>query len=118
LFGAAAVLTELTPCTSPATFLALLLLPLPPPVFSLSLSLSYVSDDLKLCLWCGITGKSIFLLNHHDVNKWKNQRHNGVKKCLGASIYCSTDVPSIQQLSHARLIYSVAPSMGHNQVSA
>lgn len=40
-----------------------------------------------------------------------------MKKCLGASIHCSSDVPSIQQLSHARLIYSVAPSMGHNQES-
>lgn len=63
------------------------------------------------------SGKPIFLLNHHHhVNKWKNK---SVKKCLGASIYCSSssDVPSIQQLSHARLIYSVAPSMGHNKDS-
>ncbi|XP_058731069.1 histone deacetylase 14, chloroplastic-like [Vicia villosa] len=83
------------------------------------------------------TGKAIFLLGHHG-SRWKsnyngceletrlfrnNRRDKGAKKCLGASIYCSSDVPngsslpSIEQLSNARVIYSVAPSMGHNQES-
>ncbi|KAJ1405043.1 Ureohydrolase domain superfamily [Sesbania bispinosa] len=87
------------------------------------------------------SGNAFFLVGHH-VSKWesgsngsdlnarifdnrffrKNQR--GLKKCLGASITCSSggvrdgsSLPSIEQLSDARVIYSVAPSMGHNQES-
>ncbi|CAI8619145.1 unnamed protein product [Vicia faba] len=84
------------------------------------------------------SGNGFFLLGHH-VSRWKrsyngreletrlfrNNRRNrgGVKKCLGASINCSSNasngssLPSIEQLSNARVIYSVAPSMGHNQES-
>ncbi|KAI5384168.1 histone deacetylase 14, chloroplastic [Lathyrus oleraceus] len=83
------------------------------------------------------SGNAFFLVGHH-VSRWKrnyngceletrrfrnNHRDRGVKKCLGASICCSSHVPngsslpSIEQLSNARVIYSVAPSMGHNQES-
>lgn len=43
-------------------------------------------------------------------------------KRIGASISCShsfhegINLPSIQELTDARVIYSVAPAMGHNQV--
>ncbi|KAJ1412965.1 Ureohydrolase domain superfamily [Sesbania bispinosa] len=85
---------------------------------------------------------AFFLVGHH-VSKWKSgingsgsnarifdnrffrKNQRGLKKCLGASITCSgggvrdgsSSLPSIEQLSDARVIYSVAPSMGHNQES-
>ncbi|KAG5029825.1 hypothetical protein AAZX31_05G180000 [Glycine max] len=61
------------------------------------------------------SGNAFFLVGHHvlDIRVFrKNQR------CFRASISCSAvRNGSIEQLSDARLIYSVAPSMGHNQES-
>ncbi|CAK8579000.1 unnamed protein product [Lathyrus sativus] len=82
-------------------------------------------------------GSAPFRVSHH-VSRWKrsysgreletrrfrnNHRDRSMKKRLRASINCSSDVPngsslpSIEQLSNARVIYSVASSMGHNQES-
>ncbi|RDX62330.1 Histone deacetylase 14, partial [Mucuna pruriens] len=60
------------------------------------------------------SGSAFFLVGHHVLD---------IRVCFGANISCSGGVrndffvPSIQQLSDARVIYSVAPSMGHNQES-
>ncbi|KAK2438822.1 histone deacetylase [Trifolium repens] len=69
------------------------------------------------------SGNALFLLghhhHHHDVNNWKSSfrlektitrnkkrlRPSRIRSCL----------LSIDQLTNARVIYSVAPSMGHNQ---
>jgi hypothetical protein len=103
---------------------------------TLSLSLVFVtlisnfvydlkSKSIKLCMWCDLTGNALFLLghhHHHHVNNWKSSYqlektirfvHNNQKR--QKKIHSS--LPSIDQLVNARVIYSVAPSMGHNQVS-
>ncbi|KAK2384873.1 hypothetical protein QL285_072172 [Trifolium repens] len=71
------------------------------------------------------SGNALFLLghhHHHHVNNWKSSYqlektirfvHNNQKR--QKKIHSS--LPSIDQLVNARVIYSVAPSMGHNQVS-
>ncbi|CAJ2676834.1 unnamed protein product [Trifolium pratense] len=71
------------------------------------------------------SGNSLFLLgNHHyHVNNWKSScqleetvrfLHNNHKRHKKCSPIRSS-LPSIDQLINARVIYSVAPSMGHNQ---
>ncbi|KAK7358816.1 hypothetical protein VNO77_00756 [Canavalia gladiata] len=70
-------------------------------------------------------GNVFFLVGHHvlDTRVFDNRWFRKNQKGFGASISCSAHVrndsflPSIEQLSDARLIYSVAPSMGHNQES-
>ncbi|WJX53728.1 Histone deacetylase 14, chloroplastic [Trifolium repens] len=69
------------------------------------------------------SGNALFLLghhHHHHVNNWKSSYqlektirfvHNNQKR--QKKIHSS--LPSIDQLVNARVIYSVAPSMGHNQ---
>lgn len=86
---------------------------------------------------------SVFSLLDHHLRKWKTYHGRGLdmrfvvnrsfwenlkgnkryfSKRVGAPICCSTAnrsdsfLPSNEQLSDARLIYSVAPAMGHNQV--
>ncbi|XP_028798406.1 histone deacetylase 14-like isoform X2 [Neltuma alba] len=87
---------------------------------------------------------SVFFLVGHQLSKWKayngcnldsrffvsrffhkNQKGNKkfISKCIGVPISCSAAIrsgsfiPSKEQLNDARLIYSVAPAMGHNQES-
>ncbi|KAK2384874.1 histone deacetylase [Trifolium repens] len=70
------------------------------------------------------SGNTLFLLghhhhHHHHVNNWKSsfQSEETItrnKKRLRPSRIRSS-LPSIDQLTNARVIYSVAPSMGHNQ---
>ncbi|WJX53729.1 Histone deacetylase 14, chloroplastic [Trifolium repens] len=73
------------------------------------------------------SGNALFLLghhhhhhhHHHHVNNWKSsfQSEETItrnKKRLRPSRIRSS-LPSIDQLTNARVIYSVAPSMGHNQ---
>jgi hypothetical protein len=79
-------------------------------------------------MWCDLIGNALFLLghhhhhhHHHHVNNWKSsfQSEETItrnKKRLRPSRIRSS-LPSIDQLTNARVIYSVAPSMGHNQVS-
>ncbi|KAG2410631.1 Histone deacetylase [Vigna angularis] len=65
-------------------------------------------------------GSAFFLVGHRVLDM---RRSNGClfrknRRWVGASISCSgvrNDLPSIEQLSDARVIYSVAASMGHNQ---
>ncbi|KAL2342909.1 hypothetical protein Fmac_004194 [Flemingia macrophylla] len=72
-------------------------------------------------------GNAFFLVGHRvlDIRVCDNNNsslHKG-QRCFRASISCSSGarnesfVPSIEQLRDARVIYSVAPSMGHNQES-
>ncbi|KAI4317091.1 hypothetical protein L6164_024997 [Bauhinia variegata] len=90
---------------------------------------------------CLLSGDVFFLVGHH-LGKWKtgNRFDSGVvffgnrlfrknqrvgkrylSKCRGAPITCLTGIKNLssvssnEQLSDARLIYSVAPAMGHNQ---
>ena len=86
-------------------------------------------------------GNMFFLVQNH-IHKWKNHPRFGSyakldSRCIlehirsrrryssntyGASISCSTGaakdfyLPSDTQLADAKVIYSVAPAMGHNQV--
>ncbi|KAK4264736.1 hypothetical protein QN277_025869 [Acacia crassicarpa] len=87
---------------------------------------------------------SVFFLVGHQLSKWKtyngcnldtgffgsrflhtNQKDNKrcISKFFGVPMFCSASIrsdsfiPSKEQLSNARLIYSVAPAMGHNQES-
>ncbi|XP_027340410.1 histone deacetylase 14 isoform X2 [Abrus precatorius] len=64
-------------------------------------------------------GNAFFLAAHHhvfDLRVFDNRSFRTNQKRFRASISCSF-LPSIHQLNDARLIYSVAPSMGHNQES-
>lgn len=77
-----------------------------------------VSQSLKCAC---VAGNAFFLVGHRVLDM---RRSNGClfrknRRWVGASISCSgvrNDLPSIEQLSDARVIYSVAASMGHNQV--
>ncbi|XP_020215842.1 histone deacetylase 14 [Cajanus cajan] len=70
-------------------------------------------------------GNAFFLVGHRvlDIRVCNGSLFRKSQRCFGASISCSggvrnqSIVPSIEQLSDARVIYSVAPSMGHNQES-
>ncbi|TKY60439.1 Histone deacetylase 14 [Spatholobus suberectus] len=70
-------------------------------------------------------GNAFFLVGHRvlDIRACNNSLFRKNRRCFGTSIARSggvrndSFVPSIEQLSDARVIYSVAPSMGHNQES-
>ncbi|KAF1873829.1 hypothetical protein Lal_00029535 [Lupinus albus] len=64
-------------------------------------------------------GNKLLMLgnNNNDVRKWSNGCCHLNMKLNHNKYHISSSLPSIQQLSDARLIYSVAPSMGHNQES-
>ncbi|XP_050257242.1 histone deacetylase 14, chloroplastic-like isoform X1 [Quercus robur] len=95
-------------------------------------------------LQASITGNVLFFVRHH-LYKWKShiridmdgkfaggqfspKKLRGGRRCFsrsigGASISCSNSmgkdpyVPSNEKITNARLIYAVAPAMGHNQES-
>lgn len=92
--------------------------------FVLNFSWYYIFIALEVV---GISGtQSIYKKNHHWVGfDLRNGLSIGRKHLLkpnGASICCSfsTDkdplLPSTQQLTDARLIYSVSAALGHNKV--
>ena len=90
-----------------------------------------------------VLGNVLFFVRHH-LYKWKShiridmdgkfaggqfspKKLRGGRRCFsrsigGASISCSNSmgkdpyVPSNEKITNARLIYAVAPAMGHNQV--
>lgn len=99
----------------------------------------HISEGIRIVLISG----SVFLLVDHHLSKWKisngcdldvryfvnrflHKNHKGNKrylsKCIEAPISCSSItrndsfLPSNEQQNSAKLIYSVAPAMGHNQV--
>ncbi|RVW86898.1 hypothetical protein CK203_036059 [Vitis vinifera] len=95
----------------------------------------YFQDFSLLCLNSACAG-SLVLLVQHNVCKLKNHGRFGsdtkfsgdgyfrkhlksgrryFSKSRGPFVSCSL-VPSTSELSDARVIYCVAPAMGHNQV--
>ncbi|XP_027921737.1 histone deacetylase 14 isoform X1 [Vigna unguiculata] len=67
-----------------------------------------------------LAGNAFFLVGHRvlDIRTSNDCLFRKNRRWVGASISCSgvrNDLPSIEQLSDARVIYSVAASMGHNQ---
>ncbi|KAK7318435.1 hypothetical protein RJT34_03136 [Clitoria ternatea] len=64
-------------------------------------------------------GNAFFLVSHHvlDINSCVFRKNQRCSTSNSATVRNDSFLPSVEQLSDARVIYSLAPSMGHNQES-